>query len=100
ALPVFRIERLANVISTRSASSVSVMRLSCSMSSSFTMIGMSDHSFEIFSHERAFREHAGQHEHEDYSEPSIDGEAGMHIHAMRRSRNDFGDCADDQAQEL
>src|ERR1700682_2075585 len=40
ALPVFRIDRLASVMSMRSASSVSVMRRSCSRSSSLTRMAI------------------------------------------------------------
>src|SRR5205085_3854307 len=66
ALPVLRIERLASVIPTRSASSVSVIRRSWSRSSSLTAIAMSDGPFEVFAHERAFRKHTGQQENENY----------------------------------
>jgi hypothetical protein len=45
-----------------SASSVSVIRRSWSRSSSLTAIAMSHRPFEVFAHERAFREHAGQQE--------------------------------------
>src|SRR3954470_16317410 len=69
ALPVLRIERLASVIPTWSASSVSVIRRSWSRSSSLTVIAMSHGSFEVFAHVRAFREHAGQHERENDREP-------------------------------
>src|SRR5437899_1849500 len=60
ALPVLRMERLASVIPTRSASSVSVIRRSWSRSSSLTAIAMSHCPFEVLSHERAFGEHSGQ----------------------------------------
>src|SRR5262249_46485888 len=72
ALPVLRIERFASVIPTRSASSVSVIRRAWSRSSSLTAIAMSDGPFEVFVHERAFGEHARQHEGEQYGEPAVD----------------------------
>jgi hypothetical protein len=53
ALPVLRIERLASVMPTRSASSVSVIRRSWSRSSSLTAIAMSHRPFEVFAHVRA-----------------------------------------------
>src|SRR5437762_10806679 len=91
ALPVLRIERLASVIPMRSASSVSVMRRSWSRSSSLTAIAMSHGPFEVFAHERAFREHAGQQEREEYGEPAADRKAGIEMERMRRSRNGLGD---------
>src|SRR5687768_8618892 len=100
ALPVLRIERLASVIPTRSASSVSVIRRSWSRSSSLTAIAMSHRPFEVFAHERALREHAGQQEREEYGEPAVDREAGVDVERMRRSRNALGDRADDQSQGL
>src|SRR5256714_8262733 len=72
ALPVLRIERLASVIPTRSASSVSVIRRSWSRSSSLTAIAMSHRPFEVLAHEGAFREHSGQQEREEYGEPAAD----------------------------
>jgi len=33
---------------------------------------MSDRPFEVFAHERAFGEHAGQQEREEYGEPAAD----------------------------
>src|SRR5262249_57406915 len=72
ALPVLRIERLASAIPIRSASSVSVIRRSWSRSSSLTGIAMSDRPCEVFAHKRAFREHAGQQESEEYGEPASD----------------------------
>src|SRR5258705_2401788 len=77
ALPVLRIERLASVIPTRSASSVSVIRRSWSWSSSLTAIAMSHRPFEVFAHERAFREHAGQPQRQEYAEPAIDRKPGL-----------------------
>src|SRR5215216_2675806 len=97
ALPVLRIERLASVIPTRSASSVSVIRRSCSRSSSLTAIAMSYRPFEVFAHERAFGEHAGQQKREEYGEPTVDRKAGVKMERMRRSRDTFGDRADDDA---
>src|SRR3989442_1025828 len=75
ALPVLRIERLASVIPTRSASSVSVIRRSWSRSSSLTAIGTSDRPFEVVAHERAFREHPRQQKREKYGEPAVDRKA-------------------------
>src|SRR5688572_21183103 len=100
ALPVLRIERLASVIPTRSASSVSVIRRSWSRSSSLTPIAMSDSSFEVFAHQRAFREDAGEQEREEYGEPARDGKAGIETERMRRTRNGLGDRADDEAEKL
>src|SRR5688572_9500901 len=100
ALPVLRIDRLASVMPTRSASSVSVIRRSWSRSSSFTAIAMSHRPFEVFAHARAFREHAGQQEREEYGEPAVDRKAGIQIDRMRRSRNGLGDRADDNAEKL
>src|SRR5215510_15820012 len=87
ALPVLRIERLASVIPTRSASSVSVIRRSWSRSSSLTAIAMSHRPFDFFAHERAFREHAGQQKREEYGEPAVDRKAGIKVDWMRRCRN-------------
>src|SRR5207248_3434252 len=100
ALPVLRIERLASVIPTRSASSVSVIRRSWSTSSSLTAIAMSHHSFEVFAHERAFREHAGQQEREEYGEPAADRKTSIYVDRMRWIRNGLGDRADDNAEKL
>src|SRR5687767_13674556 len=100
ALPVLRIERLASVMPTRSASSVSVIRRSWSRSSSLTAIAMSDRPFEIFAHERAFREHAGQQECEEHGEPAIDRKAGVQIDRICRTRNALADGADDDAEKL
>src|SRR5205085_10166923 len=66
ALPVLRIERLASVIPTWSARSVSVILRSWSRSPSLTAIAMSHRPFEVLAHERAFREHSGQQEGENY----------------------------------
>src|SRR5438045_3222977 len=90
ALPVLRIDRLASVIPTRSASSVSVIRRSWSRSSSLTAIAISHRPFEVFAHDRAFREHAGQHEREEYGEPAVDRKAGTEMDGMRRTRNGLG----------
>src|SRR5256885_15509188 len=100
ALPVLRIERLASVIPIRSARSVSVIRRSWSRSSSLTAIAMSDGPFEVFAHERAFREHAGQHERKEYGEPAVDRKAGIEMERTRRSRDGLGDRADDEAEQL
>src|SRR6187200_273448 len=66
ALPVFRIDRFASVMPTRSASSVSVIRRSWSRSSSLTEIGTSDRPFKVVGHVRAFREHPRQQELEEH----------------------------------
>src|SRR5512145_1991978 len=100
ALPVFKIERLASVIPTRSASSVSVIRRSWSRSSSLTAIAISHRAFEIVAHERSLCEHAGQQEGEEYGEPAADREAGIEMDRMRRRRSNPGDRADQQAEEL
>src|SRR3954453_20384692 len=70
AFPVLRIDRLASVMSILSASSVSVIRRSWSRSSSLTAIAMSHRPFEVFAHQSAFREDAGEDEHQDHGEPS------------------------------
>src|SRR5262249_31704318 len=100
ALPVLRIDKLASVIPTRSASSVSVIRRSWSRSSSLTAIAMSNRPLEVFAHERAFREHAGQQERENYCEPAADRKAGIEMEGMYRTRNGLADRADDQAKKL
>src|SRR5262249_10599289 len=100
ALPVLRIERLASVIPIRSASSVSVIRRSWSRSSSLTAIAMSHRPFEVFAHVRAFREHSGQQEREQYGEPAVDRKAGIEMDRMGRSRNGLADRADDEAEKL
>src|ERR1041384_1012983 len=87
ALPVLRIDKVGSGISTRSASSVRVIRRSWSRSSSLTAIAMSHGSFEVFAHERAFREHAGQQERENYREPAADRKASIEMDRMRRTRN-------------
>src|SRR5450755_2451102 len=100
ALPVLRIDKLASVIPTRSASSVSVIRRSWSRSSSLTAIAMSHRPFEVFAHERAFREHARQQERENYREPAADRKARIETERMRRSRNGPPDHADNEAKNL
>src|SRR5205807_8192631 len=100
AWPVLSTERLASVIPTRSASSVSVIRRSWSRSSSLTVIAISHCPFEVFAHERAFREHAGQQKREEYGEPAADRKAGIYVERMRPSRNRPGDRADDEAEKL
>src|SRR3982751_2995185 len=84
ALPVLRIDRLASVSPIRSASSVRVIRRSCSRSSSLTAIAMSHRAFEVFAHQRAFRKYAAKHEREDHGEPAIDGKARIQMQRMRR----------------
>src|SRR5205809_6698062 len=91
ALPVLRIDRFASVIPIRSASSVSVIRRSWSRSSSLTAIAMSHCPFEVFAHERAFREHPGQQKREQYGHPAVDRKAGIQMERMRRRRNRLRD---------
>src|SRR5688572_27722095 len=100
ALPVLRIERLASVIPTLSARSVSVIRRSCSTSSSLTTMAMSDGPFEVVAHAGAFRKDAGQDEREQHAEPAADGKAGVQINRMRGSRNRLRDGADGNAEQL
>src|ERR1700754_68012 len=100
ALPVLRIERLASAIPIRSASSVSVIRRSWSMSSSLMAIAISNRPFEVFAHERALSEHAGQQEREEHGQPAIDRKAGVHMKRMSWSRNGLGDCADHNAEKV
>src|SRR5829696_10207614 len=95
ALPVLRIDRLASVMPMRSASSVRVIRRSWRRSSSLTAIAMSHRPCEVFAHERAFREHAGQQEREEYGEPAVDRKAGVEMERMRRCRNGLANRADD-----
>src|SRR3989440_12737285 len=94
ALPVLRIERLASVKSTRSASSVRVIRRSLSSSSSLTAIATSHRPFQVVPHVRALRKHTGQQEREEYGEPAVDRKAGIQAERMRRRRNGLGDYAD------
>src|SRR5687768_2109351 len=87
ALPVLRIERLARVMPTRSASSVSVIRRSWSRSSSLTAIAMSHRPFEVVAHQRACREHTREHERKEHGEPAVDRKAGIDIERVRRRGN-------------
>src|SRR5688572_10439120 len=100
ALPVLRIERLARVMPMRSASAVSVIRRSWSMSSSLTAIAMSDRPFEIVAHQRAFREDAGEQEGEEHGEPAVDRKAGVDIDRMSRDGDGLRDRADHHAEQL
>src|ERR1700752_2644688 len=84
ALPVLRIDRLASVIPTRSASSVSVIRRSWSISSSLTAIAISHRPVEVFAHERAFREHAGQQEREEHGKPAVYRKSSIDSERMGR----------------
>jgi hypothetical protein len=85
ALPVLRIERLASVIPIQFASSVSVIRRSWRRSSSLTAITTSHDPPEVFAHERAFTEHAGQQECEEYGELAADQKAGIDIERVPRN---------------
>jgi hypothetical protein len=58
---------------------------------------MSDRPFEVFAHERAFGEHAGQKESEEHGEPAADRKAGLDMERMRRRRNRLRDRADAHA---
>src|SRR5689334_22612866 len=98
ALPVLRMDKLASVIPTRSARSVSVIRRSWRRSSSLTAIAMSDGPFEVFAHVSACREHTGEQERENYGEPAANRKAGIEMDRMRRTRNGFADRADDHAE--
>src|SRR3954470_8100986 len=100
ALPVLRIERLASVIPTRSASSVSVIRRSWSRSSSLTAIATSHRPFEIFAHQSPLREHAREDEGEDHREPAAGREAGIEVQRKLLGRDRLADAADHHAQEL
>src|SRR4249919_2168045 len=70
ALPVFRMDRLASVMSTRVASSVSVIRRSWSRSSSLMAMAMSHRPFEVVAHPRALDEDARQDEGQDHGQPA------------------------------
>src|SRR3954465_843933 len=100
ALPVLRIERLASVMSTRSASSVSVMRRSCSTASRLTMMAMSHPPFELFAHHRAFGENAGEDEGQDDREPAAGREASVDMKRVRGRRDGSRDQADGDGEQL
>src|SRR3977135_856561 len=100
ALPVLRIERLASVMSTRSASSVRVIRRSWSRSASLTAIATSHRPFQVVPHVRALRKHTGQQEREEYGEPAVDRKAGIQAERMRRRRNGRGDYADHYTESV
>src|SRR3954454_6167838 len=100
ALPVLRIDRLASVMSTFSASSVSVIRRSWSRSSSLTAIAMSHRPFEVFAHQSAFGEDARKDEHQDHGQPAAGRETGVEVDRMLTGRDHLADGADHQAQQL
>src|SRR6185436_12251268 len=100
ALPVLRIDRLARVMSTRWASSVRVMRRSWRRSSSLTTMAMSDGPFELFAHDRACGEDAGQDESQEHGEPAAGREAGVEVEGMLGGRDGLADAADHYAQQL
>jgi hypothetical protein len=50
------------------------------------MIAMLHGPFEVFAHERAFGEDAGEREREEDGEPAVDREAGIEMDRVRRSR--------------
>src|SRR5215216_4856859 len=93
-------ERLASAIPIRSASSVSVIRRSCNRSSSLTVIAMLYRPFEVFAHERAFCEHAGKQEREQYGEPAVDRKASVYVKRISRSGNGLGDCTNHDAEKV
>src|SRR5438874_12879885 len=64
------------------------------------VIAMLYRPYQVFAHERAFREHAGQQEREEYGEPAVDRKAGIEMDRVRRSRNGLADHADDDAEKL
>src|SRR5262249_18596464 len=68
ALPVLRIDRLARVMPTRSASSVNVMRRAWSSSSRFTTIAMLDRPCEFGAHVTAAPEDLRKHEDQEHGE--------------------------------
>src|SRR5215213_6144463 len=70
------------------------------MSSSLMAIATSHRPFEVFTHERAFREHTGQQKCKEYGEPAVDRKAGVEMERSRRSGNGFGDGTDDDAENL
>src|SRR5258706_889314 len=100
ALPVLRIERLASVMSMRSASSVRVIRRSCSKSSSLMAMAMSNRAFEVFTHPRSFGEDAREDEREDDGQPTAGRKARIQMKRACERRNGFRDNADDEAEHL
>ena len=62
------------------------------------VIAMSHRPFEVFAHERAFREHAGEQEGEEDGEPAVDRETGIEMDRVRRGRNGLADRTNDEAQ--
>src|SRR5262249_60171037 len=68
ALPVLRIDRLARVMPTRSASSVNVMRRAWSSASRFTTIAMLDRPCELGPHLAPAPEDLRQHEDQEHGE--------------------------------
>src|ERR1700716_2153821 len=79
ALPVLRIERLASVMSMRSASSVRVIRLSLSSSSSLMAMAMSHRPFEVLPHQRAFGEDTREDEGQDDRQPAAGRKTGIEM---------------------
>src|ERR1700676_4704891 len=100
ALPFLRIERLASVMSMRSASSVRVFRRSWSSSSSLTAMAMSHRPFEVFTHQRAFGEDAREDEGQNDRQPAAGRKAGIEMKRMSGRRNGFADKPDDEAERL
>src|SRR5206468_3871888 len=97
-LPVLRIDRLASVISMRSANSVSVIRRSCSRSSSLTAMAMSHRPFKVFAHQRACHENAGEDECQDHRQPTAERKTGVEMKRMFGRGNVFADKPDDQTE--
>jgi hypothetical protein len=50
-----------------------------------TAIATSDDPIEVFAHERAFCEDAGQQEHEEHGELAVDRKAGIEMERMPRN---------------
>ena len=65
-----------------------------------TAIATSHSPFEVFAHERAFREDASEQEGEEYGQPAVDRKAGIEVNRVRRSGNGPADRADDEAEQL
>src|SRR5688500_15574799 len=100
ALPVLRIDRLASVMSIRSASSVRVIRRSWSKSASLTAMAMSHRPFEVCAHQCALGEDAREDEGQEHRDPAVEREAGVDVHRMLGRRNGPDDGADDKAEKL
>src|SRR4029453_930432 len=87
-------------ISIRSASSVRVIRRTWSSSSSLTAIAMSHRAFEVFAHQRALGEDAGEDERQYDRKPATGRKAGVEMKRMFRGGDGLADRSDDQAEKL